>query len=132
MNTLSFAVGADLGFTSRVLVELSPARSRLARPDEREETWVGIDDAAIWGPALTAVAVVAAAVCRLKTASIQANRDTRIAAMALEDSKPGDRPDILDGLAKLRPFHPESPGPDPADGPPDGQELQKISRGRRR
>ncbi|NMO57521.1 hypothetical protein HH310_40935 [Actinoplanes sp. TBRC 11911] len=37
---------------------------------------------------------------------IHANRDARIAEMALRGAKPRERPEILDGLSKLRSFHP--------------------------
>jgi hypothetical protein len=64
---------------------------------------------------LAIVSVVVGALSQRAIAKIHADRDTRIAEMALEGSEPGDRGEILDGLSKLRPFHPESPASDGED-----------------
>jgi hypothetical protein len=69
---------------------------------------VGIEDPATLAAALSAAAAIGSAVFKLAKIKIQADRDTRIAEMAFRDSKPSDRGQILDGLAKLRPFHPGS------------------------
>jgi hypothetical protein len=70
---------------------------------------VGIEDLVIWaGAAGTAVT----AALGLFKAKIQADRDTRIAEIALRGSKPAERGQILEGLAKIRPFHPGSSEPE--------------------
>ena len=75
---------------------------------------MGIDDPGLWTTVLIGVTGLGTAIFRLIQAKIQADRDTRIAAMAFRGTKPHERPEILDGLAKLRSFHPDAARPCPA------------------
>jgi len=80
---------------------------------------MGIDDPGLWTTVLIGVTGLGTAIFRLIQAKIQADRDTRIAAMAFRGTKPHERPEILDGLAKLRSFHPDgNPTAPGTDDPP--------------
>lgn len=81
---------------------------------------------AILTAASAALGTVGTVVYKLKKTRILADRDTRLAELAFENSKPCHRAEILDGLAKLRPFHPGSPEPDDDDTKPVRGVLDKL------
>jgi hypothetical protein len=97
---------------------------------------VWIEEPAILSATLTAASAalgtVGTMVYKLKKARILADRDTRLAELAFENSKPCHRAEILDGLAKLRPFHPDSLEPEDADGQPVRGVLEKLPAALRR
>ncbi|MFI7430576.1 hypothetical protein ACIBPB_26620 [Micromonospora sp. NPDC049836] len=81
-----------------------------------------------------AIAVVSSLAFRLVREKIRADRDRALVEMALRDSEPGDRRDILEGLAELRLLNAqalrgEEPGSDLAPATPGRQRTTPGARG---
>lgn len=78
---------------------------------------MGLVEPGLWVALPGAIAVVSSLAFRLVRGKIRADRDRALVEMALRDSAPSDRRDILEGLAELRPLnaqalHVEEPGSD--------------------
>ncbi|MEV0429774.1 hypothetical protein [Micromonospora sp. NPDC050495] len=66
---------------------------------------MGVVEPSLWAGVATSVAAVCALACRLIREKIHADRDKALVELALRDTDPGDRRDILEGLAELRPLN---------------------------
>jgi hypothetical protein len=92
---------------------------------------VGIEDPAFWVTTVFGAAGgggLGTVIFRLLKAKIDASHSERLAEMALKDTKPEERALILEGLAKVRPFH---PGSATSEGDSAGV-IRSAARGRRR
>ena len=66
---------------------------------------MGVVEPGLWAGVATSVAAVCALAFRLIREKIHADRDKALVELALRDTDPSDRRDILEGLAELRPLN---------------------------
>ncbi|MET8362872.1 hypothetical protein ABZU53_04800 [Micromonospora sp. NPDC005194] len=89
---------------------------------------MGLEDLGLW-VAVSSISAVVLAGARLLHFKIKADRDRALAEMALRDTKPNERPAILDSLAGLRPFNPQvADGPESDDQPSLPGQLSRKKR----
>jgi hypothetical protein len=73
---------------------------------------VGLEDPAVWALMTTAtgaVATLGGLYFKLIREKIRADRDRSLLEIALRDSRPDERREILEGLAELRPLNAQAP-----------------------
>ncbi|KKJ95842.1 hypothetical protein [Micromonospora sp. HK10] len=66
---------------------------------------MGVVEPGLWAGVAISVAAVCALAFRLIREKIHADRDKTLVELALRDTDPSDRRDILEGLAELRPLN---------------------------
>ncbi|GLI00677.1 hypothetical protein [Phytohabitans aurantiacus] len=93
---------------------------------------MGLKDPGLWitlGSVVTGAGTLAGILVRPIRDIIVARRDIKLAQLALKDSTPEQRGQILDGLAKIRQFNPDVRPDEPVE-PPALPAVRGRGRGR--